>query len=81
MIKIKIKCFSQVRYALGKDEIIMEIEDGTTTSELESFIIEKVEGKLDNVSLRVSVNQKYVQDGVELKDGDEVAFIPPVQGG
>ena len=81
MIKIKIKCFSQVRYAMGKDEIIMEIEDGTTTSELESFIIEKVEGKLDNVSLRVSVNQKYVQDGVELKDGDEVAFIPPVQGG
>jgi len=81
MIKIKIKCFSQVRYAIGKDEIIMEIEDGTTTSDLESFIIEKVEGKLDNVSLRVAVNQKYVQDGVELKDGDEVAFIPPVQGG
>ena len=81
MIKIKIKCFSQVRYAMGKDEIIIDIEDGSTTSDLESFIIEKVEGKLDNISLRVAVNQKYVQDGIELKDGDEVAFIPPVQGG
>ena len=81
MIKIKIKCFSQVRYAIEKDEIIMEIEDGTTTSDLESFIIEKVEGKLDNISLRVAVNQKYVQGSIELKDGDEVAFIPPVQGG
>jgi len=81
MIKIKIKCFSQVRYAMGKDEIIMDIEDGSTTSDLESFIIEKVEGKLDNISLRVAVNQKYVQGSIELKDGDEVAFIPPVQGG
>tara|TARA_Y100000590_G_scaffold422507_1_gene527319 strand:- start:1059 stop:1304 length:246 start_codon:yes stop_codon:yes gene_type:complete len=81
MIKIKIKCFSQVRYAMGKDEIIMDIEVGSTTSDLESFIIEKVEGKLDNISLRVAVNQKYVQGSIELKDGDEVAFIPPVQGG
>jgi len=81
MIKIKIKCFSQVRYAMGKDEIIMDIEDGSTTSDLESFIIEKVEGKLDNIFLRVAVNQKYVQGSIELKDGDEVAFIPPVQGG
>jgi|TARA_B100000029_G_C17462517_1_gene919055 molybdopterin synthase sulfur carrier subunit len=81
MIKIKIKCFSQVRYAMGKDEIIIDIEDGSTTSDLESFIIEKVEGKLDNISLRVAVNQKYVQGSIELKDGDEVAFIPPVQGG
>ena len=31
--------------------------------------------------LRVAVNQKYVPNEVELKDGDEVAFIPPVQGG
>jgi len=81
MIKIKIKCFSQVKYAMGKDEIIIDIEGGSTTSDLESFIIKKVEGKLDNVSLRVAVNQKYVQGSVELKDGDEVAFIPPVQGG
>jgi len=81
MIKIKIKCFSQVKYAMGKDEIIIDIEGGSTTSDLESFIIKKVEEKLDNVSLRVAVNQKYVQGSVELKDGDEVAFIPPVQGG
>ena len=81
MIKIKIKCFSQVRYAMGKDEIIIDIEDRSTTSDLESFIIEKVEGKLDNISLRMAVNQKYVQGSIELKDGDEVAFIPPVQGG
>ena len=81
MIKVKIKCFSQVKYALGKNEIIMDLENGSTTLDLEQMIREQGKDKLNGVSLRVAVNQKYVQDGIELKDGDEVAFIPPVQGG
>ena len=32
-------------------------------------------------SLRVSVNARYVPFGTALRDGDEVAFIPPVSGG
>jgi len=81
MIKVKIKCFSQVKYALGKNEIIMDLENGSTTVDLEQMIREQGKDKLNDVSLRVAVNQKYVQDEIELKDGDEVAFIPPVQGG
>ncbi len=81
MIKVKIKCFSQVKYALGKNEIIMDLENGSTTVDLEQMIREQGKDKLNDVSLRVAVNQKYVMDGIELKDGDEVAFIPPVQGG
>ena len=81
MIKVKIKCFSQVKYALGKNEIIMDLENGSTTVDLEQMIREQGKDKLNGVSLRVAVNQKYVQDDIELKDGDEVAFIPPVQGG
>jgi molybdopterin synthase sulfur carrier subunit len=79
-MKIKIKCFSQVKYALGTDELTLEFEMGKTTSQLEQLIREKADGKLDGVSLRIAVNQKYSPDEIELKDGDEVAFIPPVQG-
>ena len=81
MIKVTIKCFSQVKYALGTDELTLEFEMAKTTSQLEQLIREKAHGKLDGISLRVAVNQKYVPNEVELKDGDEVAFIPPVQGG
>ena len=81
MIKVKIKCFSQVKYALGKNEIIMDLENGSTTLDLEQMIREQGKDKLNGVSLRVAVNQKYVQNEIELKNGDEVAFIPPVQGG
>ena len=81
MIKIKVKCFSQVRYALGIDNLNLEFESGTSTSQLEKFIREKANGKLDGISSRVALNKKYIPDETELHDGDEVAFIPPVQGG
>ena len=81
MIQVNIKCFSQVKYALETDELKLELEVGTTTVELEKIIREKASGKLDQVSLRVAINQKYVPNETELKDGDEVVFIPPVQGG
>ena len=38
MIKVKIKCFSQVKYVLGKNEIIMDLENGSTTLDLEQMI-------------------------------------------
>ena len=81
MMKIKIKCFSQVKYALETDELILELESGITTYALQNVIREKANGKLDGISLRVAVNQKYVKANTNLKDGDEVVFIPPVQGG
>ncbi|MDP6340111.1 MAG: molybdopterin converting factor subunit 1 [Candidatus Marinimicrobia bacterium] len=81
MIQVKVKCFSQVKYALGTHELALELEIGTTTAELDKLIREKADGKLDGVSLRVAVNQKYVPEETVLDDGDEVAFIPPVQGG
>ena len=81
MIQVNVKCFSQVKYALETDEINLELEVGTTTVELEKIIREKAEGQLDQVSLRVAINQKYVPNKTELKNGDEVVFIPPVQGG
>ena len=78
MIQVNVKCFSQVKYALDTNEIKLELEAGTTTVELEKIIREKASGKLDQVSLRVAINQKYVPNETELKDGDEVVFIPPV---
>ena len=81
MLKIKVKCFSQVKYALGIDNLNLEFESGTSTSQLEKFIRRKANGELDGIPLRIALNQKYIPDETELQDGDEVAFIPPVQGG
>ena len=81
MIKIRLKCFSQVKYALGKNEIIFELENGVSTDDLEKIVRKKAEGKLNDVTLSTAINKKYISKNTELVDGDEVAFIPPVQGG
>ena len=81
MINIKLKCFSQVKYALETDELIFELEDGTTSYEFEKIVRQRSGDKLEGVTLRIAVNQEYVKDATELYDGDEVVLIPPVQGG
>ena len=81
MIKIRLKCFSQVKYALGSNEIIFELENGSSTDDLEKIVRKKTKGKLNDVTLSTAVNKKYISKNTELEDGDEVAFIPPVQGG
>ena len=81
MIKIRLKCFSQVKYALGRNEIIFELENGSSTDDLEKIVRKKTKGKLNDVTVSTAINKKYISKNTELKDGDEVAFIPPVQGG
>tara|TARA_Y100000590_G_scaffold164344_1_gene188289 strand:+ start:534 stop:776 length:243 start_codon:yes stop_codon:yes gene_type:complete len=80
-MKVSVKCFSQVQYALGQTELLVELENGSKASDLEKLIRIRAKGKLDDVSLRVAINKNYVNEDTELQDGDEVAFIPPVQGG
>ncbi len=64
-----------------KKELVLELESGTTTQEVEKLIRKKANRNLDIVSLSVAVNKKYISKSLVLNDGDEVAFIPPVQGG
>jgi molybdopterin converting factor small subunit len=80
-MKVLVKCFSQVKYAIGKSELALDLNPETTTTDLETMIREKSAGALDDVTLRIAVNKHYVIEPVLLEDGDEVAFIPPVQGG
>ena len=50
-------------------------------SNLENHIRNMAEGKLDGIDLRIAINKKYSKSSKILINGDEVAFIPPVQGG
>jgi len=70
-----------VRYALGVDALELELPEGSTTADLEKIIRERGGDLLEKITLRTAVNQHYCKEPLELREGDEVAFIPPVQGG
>ena len=80
-MKVTVKCFSQVKYALKVNQIFLDLEPGQTTADVEEAVRRHAAGKLDGISLRIAVNRVYVQEPVVVEDGDEVALIPPVQGG
>jgi sulfur-carrier protein len=79
-MSVKVKYFASLRESLGRSEDNLEIEDGNITV---SQLWEKVAGEQkilpDNVL--TAINMEYVKPDAKVKDGDEVAFFPPVTGG
>ena len=80
-MNIRLRCFSHIKYALGRDELTIELTDGATAADLIARVREMGGAALASIPVRAAVNQVYVDPTEALRDGDEVALIPPVQGG
>ena len=77
-MKIYVKYFASVRDIMGKDSEDLKIETSLSANELwKSLTV----GKKTPIRVLVAVNHKYVDKNFKLKDGDEIAFFPPVTGG
>ncbi|EFJ45894.1 hypothetical protein VOLCADRAFT_82067 [Volvox carteri f. nagariensis] len=83
-MRIKVLFFAKSREVAGLSEQVFELADGGNTEDLLHQIISAHPG-LENVmkSCVFAVNQEYVRpcDKEPLKEGDEVAIIPPLSGG
>ena len=82
VMKIKVKFFASYKEAVGTDEMDLEMEDGSEVSQLLEAVktIHPTIGEMME-PLIVSVNKEYATFDKVLKDGDEVALLPPVSGG
>ena len=74
--------FAQYRDFAGSDEIAVELPDQATVADLVRRLRADGNGlsKLPAIPV-VAVNMDYAPLATALRDGDEVAFIPPVAGG
>jgi molybdopterin converting factor subunit 1 len=81
-MKIRLLHFASFREAVGRDEESREIADGTRVRELwvelggETPLFRRFPAPPP-----AAVNREYVPADTVLRDGDEVAFLPPVAGG
>jgi molybdopterin converting factor subunit 1 len=81
-MKIRIRLFAAVRDIVGRREELLELPEGTTVSDLlHRFAVDHPRLQSLTPSLLLAVNREYVEATRVLRDGDEVAFIPPVSGG
>ena len=77
-MKIYVKYFASVRDTMGKGSENLEIETSLSVNELwKSLTVDKK----TPVRILIAVNHEYVNKNFKLKDGDEIAFFPPVTGG
>jgi len=83
-VTVKVRFFAVLKSLVGKSELSLDLEEGSTfgkvltTLKLDFPDLAKImtEGKI-----LISVNQDVVGDEYLLKDGDEIAFLPPFAGG
>jgi len=82
LLNIKVKFFALYREVAGHPEEILDLRVGSSVGDLLGLLREKYP-KLGSLSdnIIVSVNKKYAREEVALKEGDEVALLPPVSGG
>jgi MoaE-MoaD fusion protein len=80
LIQITLRCFASVREALGTDVLQVEVVAGTTVDGLKKKLGEQ-HAALLRLPLAYAINRDYARAESVLKQGDEVAFIPPISGG
>jgi len=79
-MQITVKCFASARDILACDEFLMEISEGTTVEVVERRIREK-SPMLASLPFMLALNMAYPEEGAIVREGDELAVIPPVSGG
>lgn len=80
-ISIRLRCLSHLRDALGAKALTLELPRGSTTDDLEARVRQLLPQALRQMVFRLAVNQHIGSDDTELCEGDEVALLPPMQGG
>jgi molybdopterin converting factor subunit 1 len=74
--------FAFYRDLAGADELVMQLPPAATVADLVRELRASHSGLAAlPASPAVAVNMEYASLSAALRDGDEVAFIPPVAGG
>lgn len=86
MMNIKVLYFARIKESVNySTEDIVLPADVNTVVALKMLLAERGEVWADLFSgkqvVRAAINHELVDDMMALKDGDEVAFFPPITGG
>ncbi|MDB5295757.1 MAG: mocA [Phycisphaerales bacterium] len=79
---IRVRLFALLRDRAGAGEAELSLPGGATVAAAAAALADRFPGLRDAVPrVMYAVNQEYAAADAVLKDGDELALIPPVSGG
>ena len=81
-MNVRLLLFAVLRDITGKSEAELSLRDGTSAADVWQTLRTQYPKLADyNHPPLVAVNEAYAKPETVLRDGDELAFIPPVAGG
>jgi molybdopterin converting factor subunit 1 len=79
-IRVHVRLFAAYREAVGTTRLDAPLPSGARVQDLLDVLADKIPS-LKTAPGLVAVNLTYASPDNQLRDGDEVALIPPVSGG
>jgi molybdopterin converting factor subunit 1 len=81
-VRVTVRLFARLRDIAGASELAREIQPGATIGSVwQQLAGEYPELMRYERSISSAVNADYARMDQVLREGDEVAFLPPVSGG
>ncbi|HVZ59911.1 MAG TPA: molybdopterin converting factor subunit 1 [Terriglobales bacterium] len=81
-MQIRVLFFGQLKDTVSREADTVNLPEMSTVEKLlDMYAAKAPDLKQYFKNMAVAINQEYVDRGAQLKEGDEVALIPPVSGG
>lgn len=81
---IKVRFFAMLKTKAGKEEATLTVPEHIPFAQLKDILKKEFPALaefIDRKSIMISVNQEFADKNTIIKDGDEVALLPPFSGG
>lgn len=79
---MKVQLFARLRELAGRGECDCEVPAGSSVADVWRAVAERhVSLKPFGGAISCALNADFARMNAEVRDGDEVAFLPPVSGG
>ena len=81
-MNVRVQFYAQLRELMGIQELDLELPQGATIRELLKKIYAQKPGlRAHDKSILIGVGLEFVDRNYKLNPGEEIAIMPPVQGG
>jgi molybdopterin converting factor subunit 1 len=81
-MRVTIRLFARLRDLAGSGELVRDVSSPATVQTVWTTLVAELPGLSDyEKTMSVAVNADYARMSAPVRDGDEVAFLPPVSGG
>jgi molybdopterin converting factor subunit 1 len=82
-VTVKVRLFAMLRERAGQSAIDVDVAEGATAAQVTAELGKRhgLTDLLARMPVVMAINRDYADAGTVLRDGDELALIPPVSGG